>query len=77
MTAVGFPFGVVLSTAVGRRPVLLASAIVNTIVTAMAGFLTGFVVFFVSIGGQGLTAGMILGMVRLHCREIDLISSTR
>jgi MFS family permease len=66
MTAVGFPFGVALSTAVGRRPVLLASAFINTIATAVVGFFTGFGMFFISVGGQGLTAGMILAMVCLH-----------
>ena len=72
MTAVGFPFGVALSTAVGRRPVLLASAFLNTIATIVVGFLPGFGIFFIGIGGQGLTAGMVLSMVSLHITAFRL-----
>ncbi|KAH6695756.1 major facilitator superfamily domain-containing protein [Plectosphaerella plurivora] len=73
--AFGVPVGVALSTALGRRPVLLFATFINVIATAMAGFLPGFGMLFISIGIQGFAAGMSVSMVRfaMHFERLGLL----
>jgi MFS family permease len=60
----GYLIGIPLSTAVGRRPVLVAAAVITCLSTLWAGHVEDFIELLVSVSFQGLAAGSATGMVR-------------
>jgi MFS family permease len=65
-TGVGYLIGIPLSTAVGRRPIVVAAAVVTTLSTLWAGYAGSFLQLIVALSFQALAAGSATGMVRLQ-----------
>jgi MFS family permease len=63
-TGFGFLIGIPLSTAVGRRPVLVSAAVITVLSTLWAGYGEDFIELLLSVCLQGLAAGSATGMVR-------------
>lgn len=68
----GFLFGIPLSTALGRRPVLLCAAITTIMSTFWAGAAGSFDELVIALGFQALAFGTSIGMV---CGYIHLLKS--
>ncbi|RGP74468.1 mfs general substrate transporter [Fusarium longipes] len=64
-TGLGFLIGIPLSTAVGRRPVLISAAVTTCLSTLCAGHVDHFVELLVSVSFQALAAGLATGMIIL------------
>ncbi|KAG8675922.1 hypothetical protein FPOAC1_001917 [Fusarium poae] len=64
-TGFGFLIGIPLSTAVGRRPVLVSAAVITVLSTLWAGYGEDFIELLLSVCLQGLAAGSATGMIIL------------
>ncbi|KAH6682298.1 major facilitator superfamily domain-containing protein [Plectosphaerella plurivora] len=60
-TSIGYLIAIPMSTAVGRRPVLLTSCLITMLSTVTAGFAYGYAWLIFSICAQGLAIGMTCG----------------
>lgn len=63
-TGLGFLIGIPLSTAVGRRPVIVVAAVITFLSTMWAGHIEDFIELLLCVCLQGLAAGSATGMVR-------------
>ncbi|KAJ4328114.1 hypothetical protein N0V84_001483 [Fusarium piperis] len=64
-TGLGYLFSIPLSTAIGRRPVLLCAATITSISTFWAGLVGGFDELIVALCFQALAVGTSVGMCTL------------
>ncbi|KAM0495325.1 hypothetical protein ACHAP8_008172 [Fusarium lateritium] len=64
-TGFGFLIGIPLSTAIGRRPVLVSAAVITVLSTLWAGYVEEFIELLASVCLQGLAAGSATGMIIL------------
>lgn len=62
-TGVGYLIGIPLSTAVGRRPIVVGAAVVTTLSTLWAGYAGSFLQLIAALSLQALAAGSATGMV--------------
>jgi MFS family permease len=62
-TGVGYLIGIPLSTAVGRRPIVVGAAVVTTLSTLWAGYAGSFLQLIAALSFQALAAGSATGMV--------------
>lgn len=62
-TGLGYLIGIPLSTAVGRRPIVLSAAVLTTLSTLWAGYAGSFCQLIAALSLQGLAAGSATGMV--------------
>lgn len=63
-TGLGFLIGIPLSKAIGRRPVLIAGAVITTLSTLWAGHADAFIELLLATSFQALASGLATGMVR-------------
>ncbi|KAF4502496.1 mfs general substrate transporter [Fusarium agapanthi] len=61
-TGVGYLIGIPLSTAVGRRPIVVGAAVVTTLSTLWAGYAGSFCQLIAAVSLQALAAGSATGM---------------
>ncbi|KAL7765145.1 hypothetical protein ACKLNR_003061 [Fusarium oxysporum f. sp. zingiberi] len=61
-TGVGYLIGIPLSTAVGRRPIVVGAAVVTTLSTLWAGYAGSFLQLIAALSLQALAAGSATGM---------------
>ena len=62
-TGLGYLIGIPLSTAVGRRPIVVSAAVLTTLSTIWAGYAGSFCQLLAALSLQGLAAGSATGMV--------------
>ncbi|QGI84876.1 hypothetical protein CEK25_011605 [Fusarium fujikuroi] len=61
-TGLGYLIGIPLSTAVGRRPIVVSAAVLTTLSTLWAGYAGSFCQLIAALSLQGLAAGSATGM---------------
>ncbi|CAF3629907.1 hypothetical protein SNK04_002118 [Fusarium graminearum] len=64
-TGLGFLIGIPLSTAVGRRPVIVVAAVITFLSTMWAGHIEDFIELLLCVCLQGLAAGSATGIIIL------------
>ncbi|KAM0431358.1 hypothetical protein ACHAPT_005334 [Fusarium lateritium] len=72
-TGLGYLFGIPLSTALGRRPVLLCAAIITSVATLWAGAASSFNELLVALCFQALAVGTSVGMCTLAIIDATFI----
>ncbi|GKU21071.1 unnamed protein product [Fusarium langsethiae] len=72
-TGLGFLLSIPLSTALGRRPVVVCAAVLTVLSTLWAGHVEDFMELLVCVSLQGLAAGSATGMIILILIDANFI----
>lgn len=62
---IGYLVNIPLATAIGRRPVVIMSALITAISTLAAALAGTFIELLIALGFQGFAVGGTIGMVRI------------